>query len=422
MLIQLADLWENVRVALDGLVANKLRSSLTMLGIIIGVGAVIALMSIGSGAQAEITEQINSMGTNMLIVMPTSFGRGSVGGGGSGSLGLTMDDVDALADPNNVSGAELIMIQFDGNGQLIYGDTNLNATVSGVTPEYLTLYELELTQGEFIDEDNVDRRSKVVVLGTTIAEELFGDFDPVGQTIKVVGNSGHRVSLDVIGVLESQGDSMMNNVDDSVFVPISTAQTKLFNARNAVGALTVSRINVMAKSEELVDITEEQIESTLREEHDLLADEDIDFGILNQADLLETITSVTDTFTVFLGAIAGISLLVGGIGIMNIMLVSVTERTREIGLRKAVGARKGDILLQFLMEAVILSFLGGLFGLGLGIGLAALVSLTGIFSPVVTGGSVTLAVGFSLVIGLFFGIYPANQAAKMNPIEALRYG
>ena len=422
MITQLADLWENVRVALDGLVANKLRSSLTMLGIIIGVAAVIALMSIGSGAQAEITEQINSMGTNMLIVMPMSFGRGSVGGGGSGSLGLTMDDVDALADPNNVSGAELLVTQFDGNGQLIYGDTNLNATVSGVTPEYLALYELELAQGEFIDADNVDRRSKVVVLGDTIAEELFGDFDPVGQTIKVVGGSGHRVSLDVIGVLESQGDSMMNNVDDSVFVPISTAQTKLFNARNAVGALTVSRINIMARSEELVDITEEQIESTLREEHDLLAEEDVDFMILNQADLLETVTSVTDTLTVFLGAIAGISLLVGGIGIMNIMLVSVTERTREIGLRKAVGARKGDILLQFLMEAVILSFLGGLFGIGLGIGLAALVSLTGIFSPVVTGGSVTLAVGFSLVIGLFFGIYPANQAAKMNPIEALRYG
>ncbi|HEY90191.1 MAG TPA: FtsX-like permease family protein [Thermoflexia bacterium] len=421
MIIQLIDLWENVRVALDGLVANKLRSALTMLGIIIGVAAVIALMSIGSGAQAEITGQINSMGTNMVIVMPMSFGRGSVGGGKGGSLGLTMNDVDALADPNNVSGAELIVTQFDGNGQLIYGDTNLNATVSGVTPEYLTLYELELAQGEFIDEDHVARRSKVVVLGDTIAEELFGDFDPLGQTIKIVGSSGHRVSLAVMGVLESQGDSMMNNVDASVFVPISTAQTKLFNARNAVGALMVSRINVMAKSEELVDITEEQIENTLREEHDLLADEDVDFGILNQADLLETVATVTDTLTVFLGAIAGISLLVGGIGIMNIMLVSVTERTREIGLRKAVGARKGDILLQFLMEAVILSFLGGLLGIGLGLGLAALVNLTGIFSPVVTGGSITLAVGFSLVIGLFFGIYPANQAAKLNPIEALRY-
>ncbi|MEA3451686.1 MAG: FtsX-like permease family protein, partial [Bacteroidota bacterium] len=219
-----------------------------------------------------------------------------------------------------------------------------------------------------------------------------------------------------------QGDSMMNNIDDSVFVPISTAQTKIFNARNAVGALTVNRINVMAKSEELVDTTEAQIESTLRAEHGLSADEDVDFNILNQADLLETVTSVTDTFTVFLGAIAGISLLVGGIGIMNIMLVSVTERTREIGLRKAVGARKGDILLQFLMEAVILSLLGGIFGIGLGAGLAGLVNLTGMFSSVVTGGSVTLAVGFSLVIGLFFGIYPANQAAKMNPIEALRYG
>jgi putative ABC transport system permease protein len=419
MVTQLADLWENVRVALDGLVANKLRSGLTMLGVIIGVAAVIALMAVGQGAQDEITDQINSIGTNMLFV--STYSSGQVGGTEGGSLGLTMDDVEALSDANNVPGAETIVPQFDGRAQIIFGDSNLNTTVSGVTPAYQTVYELVMEGGQFIDEEHVDRRSKAVVLGASVAEELFGDFNPVGQTIKVVNNSGLRVSLEVVGVVESQGDSLLNSVDDSFIVPLSTAQTKLFNARNAVGELTVSRINVMARSEELVDATEEQIETTLREEHDLLDDEDADFRILNQADLLEAATTVTDTMTVLLGAIAGISLLVGGIGIMNIMLVSVTERTREIGLRKAVGARKSDVLLQFLMEAMILSLAGGLLGIGLGVGLAYLVNFTGLFTSSVTGGSILLAVSFSLGIGLFFGIYPANQAAKLSPIEALRY-
>jgi putative ABC transport system permease protein len=418
MITQLADLWENVRVALDGLVANKLRSALTMLGIIIGVGAVIALLSIGNGASASITDQISSMGTNLLMVSSFSFGRA---GGGGGSLGLTMDDVEALSDLNNVSGAEMVVPQYDGRGQLIYGDVDLSATVSGVTPNYQALYDFALEEGQFIDADEVDRRSKVVVLGSNIAEELFGDFSPVGQTIKVANTSGTRVSLDVIGVIESQGDSMVNNVDDSIFVPLSTAQSMLFNARNAVGDLQVSRINITAKSEELVDATEAQVDATLREQHGLAEEEDADFRIMNQASLLDTMTDVTGTMTVFLGAIAGISLLVGGIGIMNIMLVSVTERTREIGLRKAVGARKGDILLQFLMEAMILSLLGGALGILLGAGLAYIVNFTGTFVAVVTPGSILLAVSFSLITGLFFGIYPANEAAKLNPIEALRY-
>jgi putative ABC transport system permease protein len=418
MITQLADLWENVRVALDGLVANKLRSALTMLGIIIGVGAVIALLSIGNGASASITDQISSMGTNLLMVSSFSFGRA---GGGGGSLGLTMDDVEALSDLNNVSGAEMVVPQYDGIGQLIYGDVDLSATVSGVTPNYQALYDFALEEGQFIDADEVDRRSKVVVLGSNIAEELFGDFSPVGQTIKVANTSGTRVSLDVIGVIESQGDSMVNNVDDSIFVPLSTAQSMLFNARNAVGDLQVSRINITAKSEELVDATEAQVDATLREQHGLAEEEDADFRIMNQASLLDTMTDVTGTMTVFLGAIAGISLLVGGIGIMNIMLVSVTERTREIGLRKAVGARKGDILLQFLMEAMILSLLGGALGILLGAGLAYIVNFTGTFVAVVTPGSILLAVSFSLITGLFFGIYPANEAAKLNPIEALRY-
>ncbi|OQA21550.1 MAG: Macrolide export ATP-binding/permease protein MacB [Chloroflexi bacterium ADurb.Bin360] len=419
MLTQLADLLENIKVALDGLLANKMRSLLTMLGVIIGVGAVIALMSIGNGAQASITQEINSIGTNMLIVTSGGFGR--IGGPGGGSMGVTMDDVEALADPNNVPAAAMVVPQYDGNGQLVYGDVNLNATVSGVPPEYLDLHELTLARGAFITGADVDKRSKVVVLGATIADELFGDFNPIGQKIKLADATGSKTTLTVIGVLAEQGGSMLNSADSSVFVPISTAQTKLFNARNSVGALRVSRINIMAKSEELVDTAETQIDAALREAHDLEAEDDADFNITNQAAILEMATSITSTLTAFLGAIAGISLFVGGIGIMNIMLVSVTERTHEIGLRKALGARKGDILLQFLMEAILLSGLGGLFGIGLGWAIASAASLTGVVTAVVTSGSVILAVSFALATGLFFGIYPANRAASLNPIEALRY-
>ena len=419
MLTQLADLWENVRVALEGLLANKLRSSLTMLGIIIGVASVIALMSIGEGAQAEITNQITSAGTNLLTVMPGGMGR--VGSSGGGSLGLTLDDAEALADPNNVPAAALVVPEYTQNGQIIAGDSNLNTSVIGTTPEYQTLNDVALAEGTFISARDVDRHGKVVVLGSEVAQDLFGDFSPVGQKIKVANNSGARISLTIIGVLEEQGDSFMNTPDSNIYVPLSTAQTKIFNARNVLGQLTVSRVTVEAQSEEIVDAAEAQIDAILRDRHDLTADEDADFFILNQASMLEIMTSVTDTMTVFLGAIAGISLLVGGIGIMNIMLVSVTERTREIGLRNAVGARRSYILLQFLMEAVLLSFLGGCIGLLSGIGMGQLVNLTGLFTSLVTLNSVLMAVGFSLMIGLFFGIYPANQAAKLNPIEALRY-
>ncbi len=419
MLTQFADLLENIKVALDGLLANKMRSLLTMLGVIIGVAAVIALMSIGNGAQASITQEINSIGTNMLIVTSGGFGR--IGGPGGASMGITMEDYKALSDPNNVSAAAMVVPQYDGNGQLIYGDVNLNATVSGVPPAYVDLHDLTVARGVFITEADVEKRSKVVVLGATIADELFGDFNPVGQKIKLADAMGSKTTLTVVGVLAEQGGSMLNSADSSIFVPISTAQTKLYNARNSVGALRVSRINVMAKSEELVDTAEAQIDATLRDVHDLEPEADADFNITNQAAILEMATSVTSTLTAFLGAIAGISLFVGGIGIMNIMLVSVTERTHEIGLRKALGARKGDILLQFLMEAILLSGLGGVFGIGLGWAIASAASLTGVVTAVVTSGSVILAVSFSLATGLFFGIYPANRAASLNPIEALRY-
>ena len=423
MITGIADLWENVRVALDGLLVNKMRSVLTMLGVVIGVAAVIALLSIGEGVQASITDQIASVGTNLLTVMPGAISMGGVRGAAGSAATLTYDDAEAIADPGNVPDAAVVAPEFSRNAQIIFGDANINTSVTGTTAEYQSAFELEVARGRFIEEKDVSRRSNVAVLGYQAAQDLFGGFDPVGQKIRVAptGANGGRVSLTVIGVLEEKGSAIMGSVDDAVLVPISTAQTKLFRGRNALGDLVVSRISVVAVSEDKTEAVGNQLDVLLRRRHDLDPDEEADFGVMNQADMLEMATEITGILTVFLGAIAGISLLVGGIGIMNIMLVSVTERTREIGIRKAVGARKADILTQFLMEAVVLSLLGGVIGILLGMGLAQIVDMTGVMNSLVTLDSVLLAVGFSLAVGLFFGIYPANQAAKLNPIEALRY-
>ncbi len=424
MITNIADLLDNVRVALDGLVANKMRSALTMLGVVIGVAAVIALLSIGEGAQASITGQITSVGTNLLFVSPgAASDRGPVRGASGSATTLTYDDAEAIADPGNVPDAAVVAPVYGQNTQIIFGDTNINASVTGVTARYQEAFELETASGDFIDEKDVDKRANVAVLGYQAAQDLFGGFDPIGQKIKVAlsGENGGRVSLTVIGVLEEEGDSMLSSTDDTVFAPISTVQTKIFNGRNERGDLLVTRVVVVAASEEQTTPVQDQIDTLLRSRHDLASDEDADFNVMNQSDMLEMASEITGILTVFLGAIAGISLLVGGIGIMNIMLVSVTERTREIGLRKAVGARKVDILTQFLMEAVVLSLVGGLLGILLGVGLAQLVNMTGLMTSLVTFNSVLLAVGFSFAIGLFFGIYPANQAAGLNPIEALRY-
>jgi len=422
-MVWIADLLENVRVALDGLVVNKMRSTLTMLGVIIGVASVIALMSIGEGAQASITEEITSIGTNLLFVSPGAYESGPVRNASGSAATLTYADAEAIADPANVPDAALVAPVFSQNTQVIFGDANVNVSVLGTTGGYLSAYELEMESGRFVEEKDVDKRANVAVLGHQTAQDLFGGFDPIGQKIKVAlpGGNGGRVSLTVVGVLEEKGDSMIGSADDAVFAPITTAQTKIFEGRNSLGEPIVTSVNVVATSEEQSEAAMEQIEALLRSRHDLDPDDEADFSVTSQADMLAMMTTVTGILTLFLGAVAGISLLVGGIGIMNIMLVSVTERTREIGIRKAVGARKADILTQFLMEAVVLSLLGGLFGILLGVGLAQLVSLTGLLESLVTLDSVLLAVGFSLAVGLFFGIYPANQAASLNPIEALRY-
>jgi putative ABC transport system permease protein len=408
----ITDLLENLRVALDGLTANKLRSGLTMLGVIIGVGAVIALMSIGEGAKASITEQINDIGSNLIFVMPGSNGGGS----------LTLDDAEAIANPGKVPDVTTVAPQFGQSTQVIFGNENINVSVTGITPEYQDAYSgVEMANGRFIEEKDVGGRSTVAVLGYQSAIDLFGGFDPVGQKVKVTLPGGGRVSLTVVGVLAEQNASGMNDPNDVVLVPITTAQTKMFDGRNSLGELVVSNITVVAAAEGRADAAVDEITTLLRDRHGLDADEEDDFRVLNQADVLEMANEITGILTAFLGAIAGISLLVGGIGIMNIMLVSVTERTREIGIRKAVGARKADILTQFLLEAMVLSLLGGVIGILLGVGLGKLVDMTGLMTSVVTLDSVVMAVGFSLAVGLFFGIYPANQAAKLHPIEALRY-
>jgi len=419
----IADTLESLRVAWDGLMANKMRSGLTMLGVIIGVAAVIALLSIGQGAQVAITGEITGSGSNLIFVAPGAVNFGGVQSPAGSAATLTQADAEAIADPRNVPDAAAVAPEFAQNTQVIFGSANVNAKVTGVTAEYQAVFGLEVARGRFIERQDVNGRTMVAVLGYQAARDLFGGFDPLGQKIKVTipGLAGGRVSLTVVGVLAEKGGSRLGNPDDAVLVPITTAQTKILSGRNALGEPIVTTVNVVAASEERAEAATGQIKALLLRRHGFGPDEEGDFSVVNQADLLAMVSQVTSILTVFLGAIAAISLLVGGIGIMNIMLVSVTERTREIGIRKAVGARKVDILTQFLLEAVVLSLLGGLIGILLGVGIAKLVDTAGVMNAVISLNSVLLAAGFSLAVGLFFGIYPANRAAGLNPIEALRY-
>lgn len=416
----LADWLEIVLDAVNSLIVNKMRSALTMLGVIIGVAAVISLLSIGAGAQASITQRITSAGTNLITIYPGAPRERGVRGAPGSSQTLTYDDAQALANKSAVPDAQFVAPEYSRFGQIIFGSQNTNASVAGITAAYQQVFNLKVQQGSFITEEAVKRRAKVAVLGYQVAQDLFSDSNPIGQKIKFSAG-GRKATLTVVGVLQEAGGSIFGSADDSVFVPISTAQMKLFRGRNPQGKLIVTSVVLKAPTETQVDAMQSEVETLLKARHNLSPADTEDFRIRNQADLLATASGVAETMTLFLGAIAAISLLVGGIGIMNIMLVSVTERTREIGLRKAVGARKGDILVQFLMEAVVLSALGGLIGILLGVAIAKIMDTTGVMTAVVTTSSILLAVGFSLAIGIFFGIYPANKASGLSPIEALRY-
>ncbi|MCL5265611.1 MAG: ABC transporter permease [Chloroflexi bacterium] len=411
------NLVESLRVALRSLAANKLRTALTMLGMIIGVGAVIALMSVGKGAQEMVTSRIQGMGTNLLFVTPGNQNQGGIRMGQGTAPTLTLEDADAIADPLNVPAAAAVAPEAQSFAQVIAGPQNTFTRVIGTTPPFEDVRNFHVATGDFISKQNLDARSTVAVLGSNVAQTLFGDMDPIGQNIRI-GIATFRV----IGVMETKGSQAMGNQDDVVIVPITTLLQRLSNQRAVRGGRNVNTIYVQVADNKLMDAAVQQIGDLLRQRHRTAQD---DFTIRSQDDLLSTANQITGVMTLLLGAIAGISLVVGGIGIMNIMLVSVTERTREIGIRKAVGAKRRDVLVQFMIEAVVVSVVGGIVGILLGTGLSALISRINMggqaINTVVSGDAVALAVGVSAAIGIFFGIYPATKAASLNPIEALRY-
>ena len=373
----------SVQIAVRALGANKLRAVLTMLGVIIGVGAVVTMVSIGQGGIRQ----------------------------GAGSLRtLTLDDAAAMAA--EIGQVEAVSAEFSRNAQVVHGSENVNTTVSGVTPQFQEVRNTFVTDGAFFTGADMASRARVAVLGRTVVEDLFGDRTavPLGSTIKI-----NRVTFTVIGVLEEKGATGFNDRDDIILIPLSTAQRRLF------GVDHVRAVYVKVRTAGEMDGTLGDVETLLRGRHRIEPGEDSDFTIRNQADIIATFQSVTQTMTLLLGGIAAVSLLVGGIGIMNIMLVSVTERTREIGIRKAVGATRRDILSQFLVEALVLSLTGGFIGLLLGMGGSELISRFAGWTTLVSPASLVLAVTFAASVGIFFGIYPARRAAALDPIVALRY-
>jgi putative ABC transport system permease protein len=416
---------ESVRLALRALGANKLRSALTMLGVIIGVAAVIALMSVGRGIQASIQGSIQALGSNLLFVSPGAQTSGNVRSQSGTSPSLTYEDALAIVESGRVPQVVAVAPESGGFAQIVTGGQNVNVRVTGVTPDYQQVRNFRPSQGEFITRDQLDSRSLVAVIGSNTKTNLFGDGDAIGQTIRV-NQQGVGANLRVIGVLESKGSGFGGNQDDTVLVPITTQFTRLSRNRTSRGGFTVSSVNVQLVDEKTTtsDAAVQAIGELLRERHRVAQD---DFTIRSQQDLLNTVTQITGAITLFLGAVAGISLLVGGIGIMNIMLVSVTERTREIGIRKAIGAKRRDILAQFLVESIVVSVVGGAIGIALGAGGARL--LDGIslgnnstkLTTVIGVDAILLAFGVSVAIGLFFGVYPALRASQLNPIDALRY-
>jgi len=403
---------EALVIAIRSLSANKLRSSLTMLGVIIGVGAVITLMSVGRGAQAEITSRFEEMGTNLLTI---------IGARGIPNS-LTMGDAEALANSNLVPSVAKVAPQSQDSREVIAGSESITTTINGVTPDYQQVRNYTVASGLFISDKNMTERDMVAVLGSNAAEDLFGSGNPVGRVVKIEGRL-----FTVVGVLEAKGGAFMGRgIDDMLMMPITTFQSRLFPRRTATGEAMVQTINVQVASPELTDKAIQEIKAVLRERHRLLASDEDDFIISSQEEIISTVSEVTGIFTIVLGAIASISLLVSSIGIMNIMLVSVTERTREIGIRKAVGAKRRDILIQFMSEATMLSLTGGGIGIVGGWFLSSLISRLDIggqtLQTLVSPDIIILAVSVSIIIGLASGIYPAMRAARLNPIDALHYG
>lgn len=402
---------EIISEAVGTLTVNKLRTSLATLGIVIGIGSVIALISLGQATQQSVQSQIQSLGSNLLTVNPGAQRTGAVRGAAGGSTTLTNDDAQAIKTSPQITTIQNVSPEFARRTQVTTGASNTNTQIEGVTPAYLDVHKINIDSGNFISQLDVDGMRKVAVIGPQVVSDLFsGNSDPIGQTIRVNGQT-----LTVIGVTASKGGSGFLNQDDIILVPLSTAQKLLF------GADYLSSIALEAKSEEVMVDAQNEVGYLLLNRHKFNDPSQADFSIFSQQDILNTASSATGTFTTLLSGIAAISLLVGGIGIMNIMLVTVTERTREIGLRKALGATKSVIVTQFLIEAIILTFAGGVIGMVVGI-LASFIISSLTQSPFVLSiQSMLLAIGVSAGIGILFGWYPARRAANLQPIEALRY-
>ena len=406
------NLWQTVIEALESISQNKLRSGLTILGIVIGVGAVIAMLGVGQAAQNAITGQISGIGVNLIFVF-----EGNVEEEVKNTKSLTMGDAAALEDKFLAPSIEAVAPILGGDKEISYGGKSINAELNGITPTYLTVRNYNLTEGELIKETHLLGRASVALIGPDVADRLFDrEVGVTGETIRIEGQP-----FRVIGLLESKGGGSFGSQDNVVLIPMTTAQARLLRRKSG----EVDVIFVQAIDSDLVNQATDEITQILRQRHRIIIGAN-DFTVFSQQDFVETAQQITGVFTIFLGGIAGISLLVGGIGIMNIMLVSVTERTREIGLRKALGARKRDILIQFLTESALLSLIGGIIGIGLGWFLAFIVGQIAAASgteldPVIGIDAILLATLFSAAVGLFFGIYPANRAAKLEPVEALRY-
>ncbi len=400
------------KISLRALRVNKMRSGLTMLGIIIGVGAVIAMVAVGAGASRKIAEQISSMGSNLLIILPGATTSGGVRMGAGTQPTLTMGDAEAIV--RECPAVEAVAPNHNGVAQVMFGHMNWSTGVQGTTPALLTIREWDLTAGRPFTIQDVKSATKVAVLGQTVVENLFGDEDPVGKSIRI-----QNLPFTVVGVLDRKGqDARGHDQDDTIMIPITTAQKKLFGTQFP-GMVRI--ITVKARSAEDLAAAERQINELLRQRHRIGPKKDSDFTVRNLTQLMQAREESSKVMTLLLGAIASVSMLVGGIGIMNIMLVSVTERTREIGIRMAIGAKTWDIRLQFIIEALTLSLIGGIIGIIVGVSTAMVLSSFSGWATVVSPLSIVLAFGFSGVIGIFFGFYPAYKASLLNPIDALRY-